>query len=392
MSDSKSQRTYFDYAATTPVDPSVLEVMLPYFSDQFGNPSSVHMFGQRADSAVEAARSRCAEALNCSPSEIIFTSCGSESDNLAIRGTALAVREQDGRDHILTTKVEHEAVTHTFEQLEKYNGFNVEYIPVNKFGNVDPETLRSMLTTKTSLVSIMYANNEIGSINPINELGKVCAEAGVYFHTDAVQGSAYLPIDLQVIRVDLLSIGAHKMYGPKGVGILYIKQGTPLIPAQTGGGQESGLRSGTSNVPLIVGQAEALVNIQKNKFERAGHYKELQGILIAGVLDNIPYSKLTGHPIIRLPNHASFVFKDVDGNQLLMQLDMGGFACSSGSACKTGNPEPSRVLTEIGFERDWALGSLRVTLGTSSQKEDIERFIKILPDLVLKNRKMQGAG
>jgi len=392
MSDSKSQRTYFDYAATTPVDPSVLEVMLPYFSDQFGNPSSVHMFGQRANSAVEAARSRCAKALNCSPSEIVFTSCGSESDNLAIRGAAFAVRELDGRDHILTTKVEHDAVTQTFEQLEKYNGFNVEYIPVNKFGNVDPETLRSMLTPKTSLVSIMYANNEIGSINPINEIGKVCAEAGVYFHTDAVQGAAYLPIDMQDFRVDMVSIGAHKMYGPKGVGILYIKQDTPIIPSQTGGGQESGLRAGTSNVPLIVGQAEALENIQKNKFERAGNYKELRDILVAGVLDYIPYSKLTGHPIIRLPNHASFVFKDVDGNQLLMQLDMAGFACSSGSACKTGNPEPSGILTEIGFERGWALGSLRVTLGTSTKKDDVERFIKVLPDLVIKNRKMQGAG
>lgn len=383
-------RKYFDYAATTPVDPSVLEAMLPYFTDQFGNPSSVHLFGQRSDSAVEKARINCAKALKCHPTEIIFTSCGSESDNLAIRGTALAVREKDGRNHILTTKVEHHAVTHTFEQLEKYFGFDVEYISVDKFGIVTPDVLQKLIRPETSLVSIMYANNEIGSINPINELGKLCSSAGVFFHTDAVQGAAYLPINLSEMTVDLMSIGAHKMYGPKGIGILYIKKGTSIIPSQTGGGQENGMRAGTSNVPLIVGHAAALGFIQEKKAENSIKYIQLRDKLISGILKNVHESMLTGHPENRLPNHASFVFKNVDGNELLMQLDMAGFACSSGSACKTGNPEPSEVLTEMGIEKDWALGSLRISLGSSSKLEDVQEFIQILPDLIEKNRKLRG--
>ena len=384
------KKIYFDHAATTPVDPQVLEAMLPYFSEKFGNPSSVHMFGQKADNAVEKARSDIANILNCKASEIIFTSCGSESDNLAIRGTAFARKEKDGRNHILTTKVEHHAITHTFEQLQKYSGFEVKYLDVDEFGMVDPEYLKSKITSKTSLVSIMYANNEIGSINPIDKLSTICKNSDVYFHTDAVQGAAYFPFDLQEIEVDLLSIGAHKMYGPKGVGVLFVRDGTPLIPTQTGGGQENGLRAGTSNVPLIVGQAKALELIQNKNTTQSKIYRELRDKLIDGVLQNIPDSKLTGHPQKRLPNHASFVFKNVDGNELLMQLDMAGFACSSGSACKTGNPEPSAVLSEIGISKEWALGSLRVSLGHSNTEEDIDQFIKILPDLIIKNRKMRG--
>jgi cysteine desulfurase len=387
-----SDRTnvYLDYAATTPVDRRVQEAILPYFRDEFGNPSSVHSFGQRAEAALESARETVASILNCKPEEVIFTSCGSESDNLALRGAALAAREQRNANHILISAVEHHAVSRTAEQLASLFGFELEYLPVDENGTVHPAIVQDRLRVETAVVSVIYANNEIGTINPLAEIGSLCQERGISFHSDAVQGAAYLPADVQVLNVDLLAIGAHKFYGPKGVGALFVRQGTPLIPTFTGGGQESGLRAGTHNIPYIVGLAEAFRLTQAERESRAARLRPLRDRLIGQVLENVPASQLTGHPTDRLPNHASFVFEGIDGNALLMVLDVNGFACSSGSACKTGDPEPSEVLTALGLHRSWALGSLRVTLGERTTPEDIEAFINLLPDLVARLRRFRS--
>jgi cysteine desulfurase len=381
-----SDLTYFDYAATTPVDPRVLAAMQPYFTDTFGNPSSVHRYGQRADAAVESARETIAAALNCRPDEIVFTSCGSESDNLALRGAVLAMRAKSGANWILTVRTEHHAISKTAEQLEKQYGFQTEWLEPDEFGMLSPETVEKALCSGSALVSVMYANNEIGSLNPIAEIARVCRTHGVPFHTDAVQAAAYLPVDVQTLDVDLLSLGAHKFYGPKGVGALFVRKGTPILPAQTGGGQEFGLRAGTQNVPYIVGFAEALRLTVAERDQRAAHVRPLRDRIIGQVLEAIPDARLTGHPELRLPNHASFAFKYVDGNLLLTLLDSAGFACSSGSACKTGNPEPSEVMTAIGLSRDWGLGSLRITLGTATTPAQIDTFLKVLPGLVQKAR------
>jgi cysteine desulfurase len=377
---------YLDYAATTPVDPRVFEAMKPYFSDSFGNPSSVHRYGQIAEAAVESAREKTASALGCRAEEIVFTSCGSESDNLALRGAALAMGEKTGANWILTSRVEHHAVGKTAEQLEKYYGFQVEWLDVDESGMVTAETVEKAICDKTALVSVMYANNEIGTINPVGEIAEVCRKHDVLFHTDAVQAAAYLPVNVDSLGVDLLSLGGHKFYGPKGVGALYVRRGTPLIPHLTGGGQEHNLRAGTQNVPYIVGFAEALKLANEERAARTKHVMPLRDKIIGAVLEEIPDAKLTGHPVNRLPNHASFVFKDVDGNLLLTLLDAAGFACSSGSACKTGNPEPSEVMNEIGLSREWGLGSLRVTLGVSTTPADVDSFLNTLPGLVQKVR------
>ena len=377
---------YLDYAATTPVDPQVLDAMLPYFNQVFGNPSSIHSFGQHAEAALERARETTAQALNCRPDEVIFTSCGSESDNLALRGAAHAAKKMRHACHILTSPVEHHAVLHTARQLADLDGFDLEIVPVDEFGMVNPDEVASRLQPDTAIVSVMYANNEVGTINPVSEIGEICRQRGVAFHTDAVQAAAYLPVDVNELNVDLLAIGAHKFYGPKGVGALYIRKGTPLIPSQTGGGQEFNLRAGTHNIPYIVGLAEAFRLAQTERRERIEHLKPMRDYLIAQVLEGISDARLTGHPSQRLPNHASFVFDGVDGNALLMMLDVEGFACSSGSACKTGNPEPSDVLIAMGIPRSWALGSLRVTLGVQTTLGEIEAFLKVLPSLVEKNR------
>jgi cysteine desulfurase len=378
---------YFDYAATTPVDPRVMDVMLPYFNGVFGNPSSVHRFGQRAEDAVDNAREIVAKALNCTPKEIIFTSCGSESDNLALRGVALARRAQ-GKRVILTSKLEHHAVSKTAEQLADYYGFDVRWLEADTNGMLWPKTVAQDLDDEVALISVMYANNEIGTVNPIAQIARLCRERGVPFHTDAVQAAGYQPVDVQALGVDLMSLGGHKLYGPKGVGVLYVRQGTDVIPSQTGGGQEFGLRAGTHNVPLIVGFAEALRLAVKEREARSEHVRPLRDHIIGSVLEAVPESRLTGHIEFRQPNHASFVFKGVDGNLLLTLLDAAGFACSSGSACKTGNPEPSEVLTGLGLSRDWALGSLRVTLGAGSDEEQVEQFLSALPGLVEKARKL----
>lgn len=375
-------KIYLDYAATTPVDARVLEAMLPYFTESFGNPSSIHRFGQRAEAALETARETMAHWLKAKPNEVIFTSCGSESDNLALRGVALAARKQRGAKHLLISPVEHHAVSHTAEQLADLFGFELEYLPVDSCGMVHPETVAERLRPDTALVSIILGNNEIGTINPIAEVGAICRARGVPLHTDAVQAGGHVRLDVEALNVDLMSLGAHKFYGPKGVGALYVREGTAIVPTQTGGGQEFGLRAGTSNIPYIVGMATAFELVQREGTAHVAQVIPLRDRIIGQVLEEIEEAQLTGHPTQRLPNHASFVFKGVDGNALLAALDVAGFACSSGSACKTGLPEPSEVLEAVGLARDWALGSLRVTLGKGSNAEEIAHFLAQLPEIV----------
>lgn len=385
---SSTTKIYLDYAATTPVDQRVVDAMLPYFRDVFGNPSSVHLYGQQAEEAIEGARQQVASLLHARAEEIVFTGCGTESDNLALRGVALTQQKNKGRNHILISPVEHHAVLHTAQQLAELHGFEVEQLPVDEFGRVDPEDVSSAIRPETALVSVIYANNEIGTINPIAEIGAVCRSQGVPFHSDAVQGAAHLAMNVEVDKVDLLAIGAHKFYGPKGVGALYVRRGTSIIPSQTGGKQENALRAGTQNIPYIVGLAEAFRMAQEGAEERANRLRPMRDHLIGQVLEEIPRVRLTGHPVERLPNHASFVFEGVDGNTLLMMLDVAGFACSSGSACKTGNPQPSDVLTAIGLSRSWALGSLRVTLGQYTTPDDVDAFLKVLPEVVERARRL----
>jgi cysteine desulfurase len=377
---------YMDYAATTPVDKRVLDAMLPYFSDSFGNPSSVHRYGQKAEAALDTARETVAGVLNCQPDEVIFTSCGSESNNLALRGAALAMRQKRYARWLITTWAEHPAVSKTARQLEDLFGFQVEWLDLDQFGTAAPEAVENAVCGETALVSVMYANNEIGTINPVREIAEVCRAKGILFHTDAVQAAAYLPVDVQSLGVDLLSLGSHKFYGPKGVGALYVRRGTAVVPSQTGGGQEFGLRAGTQNVAYIVGFAEALRLTAEEREQRAARVKPLRDRLIGAILEEIPESRLTGDPVNRLPHHASFVFKGADGNLLTTLLDAAGFACSSGSACKTGNPEPSDVMKAIGLPREWGLGSLRITLGMNSSPSDVDALIQALPSLVEKAR------
>jgi cysteine desulfurase len=379
---------YLDYAATTPVDQRVLDAMMPYFRETYGNPSSVHRYGQKAETAIELAREKVAAVLHCRADEIVFTSCGTESDNLAIRGAAMARMKSSGEKWILTAKTEHHAVSKTAEQLEKEYGFLLEWLEVDEFGAVTPNSLAKAVCDQTALASVMYANNEIGTINPIAELAAIAHGHNILFHTDAVQAAAYLDVNVEMLGADLISLGGHKFYGPKGVGALYVHKGTKLLPHMTGGGQEYALRAGTQNVPYIVGFAEALRLAAEEREARTAHVRPLRDQIIGRLLEEIPDSKLTGHPQNRMPNHASFVFKDVDGNLLLQMLDSAGFACSSGSACKTGNPEPSEVISSLGHSRDWALGSLRITLGVDSTPEHVDSFLRTLPALVDKVRSL----
>lgn len=376
-----NSRIYLDYAATTPVDERVLAAMMPYFREAYGNPSSVHYYGQQAEAALEEARQTVARLLHSRAEEIIFTACGTESDNLALRGTAWA-QYKKGHRHILISPVEHHAVLHTAHQLADQHGFEVEELPVDEFGRVDPADVAAFIRPDTALVSVIYANNEIGTINPVAAIGAVCREHGVPFHSDAVQAAAHLPMDVEADQVDLLAVGAHKFYGPKGVGVLFARRGTELVETMTGGKQENALRAGTQNVPYIIGLANAFQTAQEGWEERARLLTPMRDRMIGTVLEEIPGSRLTGHPVDRLPNHASFVFEGVDGNTLMQLLDASGFACSSGSACKTGNPQPSEVLTAVGFSRSWALGSLRVTIGKETTPDQVEAFLHVLPQVV----------
>jgi cysteine desulfurase len=377
----KSARSiYMDHAATTAVDPRVVEAMLPYFTTTYGNPSSVHSWGVEARQAIEDARQTVADILHADPTEIIFTSCGTESDNLAIRGVALDSRAKG--NHIITSAIEHHAVGHTCEQLDKEFGFEVTYLPVDKYGLVDPDAVGRAITDKTILISIMYANNEVGTIEPVADIGRIARARNVPFHTDAVQAGGTLDLDVDSLNVDLLSLSAHKFYGPKGVGILYQRRTTPLLPVQTGGGHERGRRAGTENTPYIVGLAAALKLAQEQREENNARVAALRDRLIRGVLETIPNVYLTGHPSNRLPNSASFAFDGVEGESILLRLDLMGVAASSGSACASGETEPSHVLLALGLPSELRHGSLRLTLGNKNIEADVDYVLRILPDIV----------
>ncbi|MBM4422425.1 MAG: cysteine desulfurase [Chloroflexi bacterium] len=372
---------YLDYAATTPVDAAVLEAMMPYFRENFGNPSSIHRWGRNAEKAIEQSRRDIAAVLDCEPNEIIFTSCGTESDNLGLRGAAVAQREAGRGNHLITTAIEHHAVLHTAVQLRDHYGFDLTILPVDEHGRVRLSDVEAAIRPDTTLISVMYANNEIGTIQPIAEIAAIARARNIITHTDAVQAASQLDANVKRLGADMLALGAHKFYGPKGVGALYVRKGTPMIPAQTGGGHERGRRAGTSNVPYIVGMAAALKLVAERRETDNARYRQLRDKLIAA-LTQIPDSRLTGHPEYRLPNHSSFVFRGIDGNELLMRLDLEGLAASSGSACKTGDPEPSEVITALGYERDWALGSLRLTVGRPTTEVEVERAVEVVTRVV----------
>lgn len=372
---------YLDHAATTPLDPRVLEAMRPYWSEQFGNPSSLHRYGQAAAAALEDARRQTAGVLGCAPEEISFTGCGSESDNLALRGVALEQHKRHGKRHLITMPIEHHAVGHTMAQLRDDFGYELTVLPVGGDGRVDPAAVARAIRPDTALVSIMYANNEIGTIEPLAEIARVAHERGVPLHTDAVQAAGQLSLNVDALGVDLLSISSHKFYGPKGVGALYVRKGTPFVSTLTGGGHEGGRRAGTQNVPGIVGLATALTLAYAELDRHVAHYRQLRDRLIQGVLA-IPDVRLTGHPSERLPNNASFVIRGAAGQDLLIRLDLAGIAASSGSACLVGSPEPSDVLLALGLPRDWALGALRLTVGRMTTVEEIDMVAKTVPGIV----------
>jgi len=450
----RDKRIYLDYAATSPTKPEVLKAMEPYFSENFGNPSSLHSFGQEARAAVDEARQKVANFLNCKPTEIIFTSGGTESDNLAIRGmvssatasllkrTPPAVRSAPLRSrwsplmrdesvaslpHIITSSIEHHAVLHTCQDLEKQDLAEVTYLPVDKYGRVSVEDVKNAIKENTVLVSIMYANNEIGSIEPIREIGKMIERVkklkseGVkeknkknshfitsslhhfpLFHTDAVQAIGYLNCDVKYLHVDMLSLSAHKFGGPKGIGVLYVKENVGIMPRITGGGQEYKKRAGTENVPAIVGLGAAIATInsfatgevlrRQSQQSTINKIQKLRDRLIAGILRKIPDVVLTGHPTERLPNSASFCFKYIEGEAMLMNLDLQGVAASSGSACTSGSLEPSHVLLACGIDRETVQGSLRLTLGEKTTEQEIDYVLKILPSIVKRLRKMSPFG
>ena len=388
MSKEAKRAVYLDHAATTAVDPRVVEAMLPYWTERYGNPSSIYSLGREAHNALEQARQTVAGILNCTPREIVFTSCGSESDNLALRGVAFERRHRTKKNHIVTSPIEHHAILHTVEQLEKHFGFDVTYVPVDEYGLVDPADIEKAIRADTALISIMYANNEVGTVEPIAEIGEIARAHEIPFHTDAVQAGGTLSLDVKALHVDLLSLSAHKFYGPKGVGLFYARKGVPFLPMQTGGAHERRRRAGTENVPYIVGLATALRLAYEEAEEANARITRLRDELIAGILERIPDSQLTGHPTRRLANSASVVCKYVEGESILLSLDSMGVAASSGSACTSASLEPSHVLIAMGLPHEVAHGSLRLTLGKENSDEDVEYVLDILPGIIEKLRNM----
>ncbi|MGC8945082.1 MAG: cysteine desulfurase family protein [Anaerolineae bacterium] len=377
---------YMDYSATTPVDPRVVEAMAPYWSDIFGNSSSAHAWGQAAATALERARERVARILGCRPSEIVFTASGTEADNLALRGIAWAARRSGRGHHIITTPIEHHAVEATVEQLHRLFGFEVTVVPVDGHGLVDPEEVHRAIRPDTILVSVMTASNEVGTVQPIQEIAAVCREHGVPFHTDAVQAAGRMALNVGELGVDLLALSAHKFYGPKGVGLLYIRGGLALVPAITGGGHEGGRRPGTVNVAGIVGMATALELAEAAREEETARLAHLRDRLIEGVLSAIPDVRLTGHPTRRLPHLASFAIRGVEGASVVIGLDLEGIAASSGAACAEGEARPSPVLEAMGLAPEWAVGALRLSLGRYNTEEDVEAVLEVLPRVVARLR------
>ena len=376
------RKVYLDHAATTPVDAEVLEAMIPFFSKKFGNASSLHSWGREAKQALEESRQKVADLINSDANEIVFTGGGTESDNLAIKGIAF----KHGKGHIITSKIEHPAALETCKYLEK-KGFKVSYLPVDKYGLIDIENLEGEIREDTILISIMHANNEIGTIEPIEEIGKIAKKHGIIFHTDAVQSIGKIDIDVKKLNVDLLSISSHKIYGPKGVGALYVRRGTKLEPILHGGGHEQGMRSSTENIAGIVGFAKACELAKKRLKEDSAKMRRLRDKIIKSVLE-IEEAYLTGHPEKRLPNNASFYFKGIEGESLVLMLDAKGIAASTGSACSSKKLQASHVLLAIGIKPEDAHGSLRLTLGRENDEDDIDYLLEVLPGVIHKLREI----
>lgn len=380
------KQIYLDHAATTPVREEVFSAMEPWFSSHFGNPSGVHQVSRKAAAGLSQARRKIAKILDCTPGELIFTSGGTESDNLAIRGVAWKALLDNRGKHIITSAVEHYAVEKTISQLCELHGFEQTVLPVDSKGAVDPKDLREAIRPDTILISIVYASSEVGTIQPIAELSAVAAEFNTPFHVDAVQAGVCQDISVKRLGVDLLTLSAHKVYGPKGAGLLYLKQGIELISQTTGGSHEKNHRAGTENIPAIAGFATALELAQNRKEEESKRLTELGRYLIDSVLKKVPNSYLTGSPENRSPGHVSFVFEGIKADTLLMHLDMAGICASSGSACATGSPEASGVLLAMGLDAELSMGAIRFTLGLSTKKEDIDYVIQVLPDIIQKIR------
>ena len=385
----KHKLIYMDHAATTSVHPNVLEAMLPYFSQIYGNPSGIYSIAQEARKATDEARMTVAGTLGCKPGEIIFTSGGTESDNAALKGAAFALKKEG--DHIITSAIEHHAVLHTCHYLQEF-GFRVTYLPVDRFGLVSAGDLEKAITDKTILVSIMLANNEIGTIEPVAEFARLvkakAKQRKIVFHTDAVQGAGALDLDVNKLGVDMLSLSAHKFRGPKGVGIFYIRKGTPFVAQQTGGAQENNRRAGTENVPGIVGAAVALKMAADNRESNSQYCQRLRDRLLEGIMSRIGEVYPNGHPVQRLPNNLNLSFQYVEGESILLHLDLLGIAASSGSACTTGSNDPSHVLVATRLPEELAHGSLRFTVGIDNSDEDVDYVLSVLPGIVQKLRDM----
>ncbi len=381
----KTKKIYLDYAATTPVDPRVVKAMSPYFTEKFGNTMSLHTFGQEAKGALEESREKVASLMGAKPNEIIFTSSATESNNLALKGTVFANRKKG--KHIIISSIEHPCIMESAKWLE-VQGFEITRLPVNKYGFINPDDVRKAIRKDTILVSIIHASNEIGTIQPIKEIGKICKEKGVYFHTDAVQSFGKIPIDVNKMNIDLLSASSHKMYGPKGIACLFIREGTRIEPILHGGGQESGLRSSTVNVPAIVGFAEACKICKREMKKEVQRQIKLRDKLKKGVLRRIKRAYLNGHPQKRLPNNTNFWFEFIEGESMVIQLDLLRVAASTGSACSSLKLEPSHILLAIGLKPEQAHGSLRLSLGRWTTEKEINYVLEILPEVIKKLRKI----
>ena len=379
------KRIYLDYAATTPTHPEVVKAMLPYFGQAFGNPSSIHFHGQEAKAAMEEAREKIAEFIGAQGEEIVFTGGGTEANNLALKGIAYA--DEGKENHIITTSIEHHSVIEPCQFLER-RGFEVTYLPVDSYGVVDPEDVEKAITDNTILISIMHANNEVGTIEPLKEIAEITNRRGISFHTDAVQAVGHIPVNVNELGVDLLSISAHKLYGPKGVGALYIRKGTRIISFMHGGEQERTHLAGTENVPAIVGFGKAIAIAEAEMAKERKRLLSLRDKLIKGLSERIDNIRLNGHPTQRLPNNVNVSIDFVEGESMLLNLDLEGIAASSGSACSSSALKPSHVLLALGLPPEQAFGSLRFTLGQETVEEDIDRVLKILPPIVAKLRSM----
>ena len=383
-----SDTIYLDHCATTPVRPDALEAMLPYFSQHYGNPSSLHRLGRETGKALRIARGQIADVLGCSPGEVIITSSGTEADNLALRGVAFARRRRGEGNHLVVSAVEHKGILDTAKQLRDAFDFELTVLDVDAYGRVSPMDLALAIRPDTLIVSIMAANNEVGTIQPLAELSAVCRERAVPFHSDAVQATGSLSLNVDELGVDLMSLGAHKFYGPKGIGLLYLRRGVALQPQITGGSHEGKRRASTENVAYIVAMAVALELAQAERASEAARLAALRDRLIAGVLAGVPDSYLTGHPTERMANHASFVVRGIEAEGMLIGLDMAGICASSGSACTSGAQEPSHVLTAMGVSRREAVGHLRLSLGHSNSDAHVDRLLDVLPPLVARLREM----